>query len=131
MISGRVENRRLFISVTVLDGQRSERLLRVCLDTGFDGDLTLPRDIIRQFDLAYRGTRTMILADGTLVETESYAAQVLWQNREVEALVFQSESEYLLGMSLLWEQRITIDAVEGGRISVEEIRPPDFPVPFR
>ena len=121
MVSGRVENRGLFVSVTVLDRQRFERSLRLRLDTGFDGDLTLPRDVIRRFGFAYRGNRIMILADGSFVETESYAARVLWRSREIEALVFQSESEYLLGMSLLWGQRITIDAVEGGHITVEEI----------
>ena len=63
----------------------------------------------------------MILADGSWVETECYAAKVSWQNQQIEAIVFQSESEYLLGMSLLWDQRITIDAREGGRIVVEQI----------
>ncbi|MYA49347.1 MAG: hypothetical protein F4045_06100 [Chloroflexi bacterium] len=63
----------------------------------------------------------MVLADGSHVETECYAARVLWRDQQTEAIVFQSESEYLLGMSLLWDQRMTIDAVEGGRIIVEEI----------
>lgn len=111
------------MTVAILSGDGSTHPFTVVLDTGFDGELMLPRSVIRRFGFAYRGMRSGVLADGSRFDTATYAAGISWQDQHVNVSVYESESEYLLGMHLLWGQRLTMDALEGGSIVVEEIPP--------
>ena len=122
MVQGRVaRSKQPLVPVTVLDSEGIEHTLTVVMDTGSNGELTLPREVIQRLGLAYDGLRTIILADGNEVETSAYFAEIVWVGQRTIVTVFQSEDQYFLGMSLLWGQRLTMDAVEGGRITIDEI----------
>ena len=89
------------------------------LDTGFTGYLTLPEETIRQLGLSSVGRRTFELANGELFEFEAYLASVSWHGRLTDALVLRSGSEPLLGMTLLWGSRVTLDAIAQGAVRIE------------
>ena len=121
MAEGRVTGGKPFVTVVLQSVDGSTHPFTVVLDTGFDGELMLPRRVIRRFGFAYRGMRSGILANGSRFETPTYTTEVWWQNQQSIVSVYESESEYLLGMHLLLGQRLTMDAVEGGRIVIEDI----------
>ena len=91
------------------------------LDTGFTGYLTLPTKSIEQLGLPSVGQRTFELANGELFEFEAYIATVSWYGRLRDALVLKSDSAPLLGMTLLWGSRVTVDALTDGEVTIQEI----------
>ena len=93
------------------------------LDTGYNGWLTLPQDIISRLGLTIRVERTVSLADGRSVALRTFAATALWHGQTSKVYVVESESEPLLGLSMLWGSRLTLEAREVGEVTIEEMRP--------
>ena len=87
------------------------------------GYLTLPPESIRQLGLPSVGQRTFELANGELFKFQVYLGSVSWHGRPSDVLVLQSDSVPLLGMTLLWGSRVTIDALNDGEVTIEELRP--------
>ena len=106
-----------------MDGEGRPRSVEVVLDTGFTGYLTLPPESIRQLGLPSVGQRTFELANGELFEFQVYLGSVSWRGRPSDVLVLQSDSVPLLGMTLLWGSRVTMDALNDGEVTIEELRP--------
>lgn len=102
---------------------RAGRVLPVeaVVDTGFSGNLTLPAESIRQLGLPYIGNRAFELANGQQSRFEIYLAAVSWHGRERYVVTLQSDGEPLLGVQLLWGSRLTMDALPGGPLEIEEI----------
>ena len=46
-----------------------------------------------------------------------------WHGRLSDALVLKSDSAPLLGMTLLWGSRVTVDALTDGQVTIEELEP--------
>lgn len=93
------------------------------VDTGFDGELTLPRGLIRRLGYPYAGFTRGTLADGSVVRFDYHEGRVLWHGGEERAVVVLAAGEAgdpLVGMALLRGSRLTIDAVPGGAVRVEE-----------
>lgn len=93
------------------------------MDTGFTGYLTLPLVSIKELDLPSVERRTFELANGDLFEFDAYLAAVSRQGRLNDALVLKSDSAPLLGMTLLWGNQVTVDAVTNGEVTIEELEP--------
>lgn len=95
--------------------------VRFQIDTGYTGFLTLPPETIQELRLPRRGNSLVELAEGSQQRLDQYAARVDWhgQGRVVPAL--EMPGEPLLGMAMLWGSRLTVDAMEGGAVSIEEI----------
>jgi predicted aspartyl protease len=122
MPSGNVSaGRRALINIDILDREGRTRPLEVALDTGFTGYLTLPAPSIAQLGLAYEGVRTFALANGEFQSFDSYEALVVWHGSPRAALVLQADAPPLIGMQLLWGSRVTMDALTGGAVEIEEL----------
>ncbi|MEJ7842996.1 MAG: hypothetical protein WKF95_14630 [Rubrobacter sp.] len=85
------------------------------VDTGFDGEHTLPVDLILQLGYAPIGTVGATLADGSSVEIGFFAGRVSWH------AVLAAEGVPLVGMELLAGSRLTLDAAPGGAVRVEAL----------
>ena len=109
------------VPISVLDGERNAHPIRAIVDTGFEGDLMLPGSFIRRVGLARSSERSVVLADGSHAAVQSYAATVSWMGRETPVIVLESESQYLLGVSLLWGSKMTMAFEEGGSIVIEDL----------
>ncbi len=124
MIKGKVSgNQQALVTIDVIDGEGRPRPLEAILDTGFTGYLTLPTGSIQQLGLRSVGQRSFELANGELFEFEAYLAAVSWHGRISDVLVLKSDSAPLLGMTLLWGSRVTVDALTDGEVTIEELAP--------
>jgi clan AA aspartic protease len=103
------------------DGRVPEEEVRAVVDTGFDGELTLPEGLIRWLGYAYVGTIDAELADGSEVETEVFSGLVVWHGERREAGVLAAEGSPLIGMGLLAGSRLVVEAEPGGGVAVEEV----------
>ena len=123
MIRGTVTGeQQALVSVDIVDSNGLLQPIEVILDTGFTGYLTLPTDSIQELGLPSVGRRTFELANGELFEFEAFLAAVSWHGRLRDALVLQSNSAPLLGMTLLWGSRVTVDALADGQVTIEELQ---------
>ena len=101
-------------------GDREEPVEAV-IDTGFNGFLTVPASLIADLALAFVGTTQATLGDGSTVRLDVYQATVLWDNRERLVLTLASESGVLVGMSMLFGHRVTLDVHDGGVVRIEAL----------
>lgn len=107
------------VELIASDGQI--HVVEAVLDTGFDGELTLPREIIQRLGIPLYDDYVSRLADGRDIKVSGYEGQVMWHGRPRNILVLETEGDPLLGMYLLWRNRITIDNYANGPVVVEEL----------
>lgn len=88
------------------------------VDTGYNGQLTLPPAVIAELNLAFRQRGSAILADGSDVEFDVYDAVIEWDGTVRRIIVDAAESDPLLGMRLLDGYELIIQAVPGGAVSI-------------
>ena len=101
------------------------RPVEVVLDTGFSGSLSLPTEVVDRLRLKWVGQRTFELANGELFDFDVYLTVVMWHGFPTDALVLKSDSAPLLGMTLLWGSRVTLEASHWGEVTIEEVEPID------
>ena len=90
------------------DGDRSEMV--VWIDTVFNGGLVIPRKQIAELGLMKESSAEAILADGNLVELETFACFLDWFGSSYETQIIANDGEYpLLGTMLLDGRRLNID----------------------
>ena len=119
MITGRVSaNREAIIELEIVPTNRRNETIEAVIDTGFDGYLTLPRNIVKRLKLQLAGNRRATLGDGNTVVLDVYLAKVLWHRNEREILVLQTEGGPLIGMSLLDGNRVTLVIESGGAVTI-------------
>ena len=95
--------------------------LDVVVDTGFDGELSLPRETIQRLDLSYERLASVSLADEQRIQANACYAVVSWHGSLREVVVLEIAGEPLIGMSLLLGSRLTVDARRGGEVQIEEV----------
>ena len=121
MIRGRI-NQRLepVINVPILDNHDIAHSFEFILDTGFNGHLTLPSDVIDRLGLKYSGQRAVTMADGFVHDVDVFTARVLWHENPRPVFVIRLDSFPLLGMRSLLGCRLSMNVYAGGRVVVQE-----------
>ncbi len=89
------------------------------VDTGFQGFLTLPPDVIARLGFPIGVPTGITVAGGAFQASSLVDADVDWdgQTRNVSALLMANE--ILVGMSMLDGYRLIVDAEIGGRVLIE------------
>lgn len=119
MISGTVwPNRRAIVSVELLAADGQFQPFDFALDTGFDGALSLPAQTLHGLAVAAESEHIFELADGSRITAYTWAATALWDGTPRAILIVESEGEQLLGMDLLWQSRITLEARAYGPVEI-------------
>ena len=122
MIRGEVRpNRRAMVAVELLAADGQLQSFNFALDTGFDGDLSLPSQILRGLDAAAEGEHLFELADGSKTTIYGWSATVRWEGVLRDVLILESAGEPLLGMELLWQSRITLETRAYGPVLIEPL----------
>ena len=122
MIIGYVNaNREAIIQIAVLGEQRNIKSIKAVVDTGYTGDLMLPRAIINELGLTCRGLQDAILGDGSLTVFEMYAGAVIWDGQIRRSEINASETELLIGMGLLEGYKLEIEGRSGGIVKVSAL----------
>ena len=105
------------------DGSREGTSLEVeaVIDTGFDGELTLPPETIRRLGYPYAGSAGGTLADGSEIQLDYHEGRVLWQGAVRQIAVIAAEGQPLIGMALLRGSRLSLEALPGGEVIVSEL----------
>jgi clan AA aspartic protease len=86
------------------------KVLELVLDTGFNGELMLPRKILKELGSPYRSRVRVELADGSIVHADVYEGTILWFGQERVVGIFATESdEGLLGTQMLFGCRLEVD----------------------
>ena len=121
MIRGRI-NQRLepVINVPILDNHDIAHSFEFILDTGFNGHLTLPSDVIDRLGLKYSGQRAVTMADGFVHDVDVFTARVLWHEGWRPVFVIRLDNLPLLGMRSLLGSKLFMNVYAGGRVAVVE-----------
>jgi clan AA aspartic protease len=122
MIYGVVNVRReATLSLVVGNSNGQRQVIDTVIDTGFSGFLSLPSAIITSLNLPWSASDIVTLGDGSETLFDLYTATVIWDGQYREIYIAESETEPLLGMSLLYGYRLQVDTIEGGTVKIEEL----------
>ena len=89
-IAGRFSERgEMLLDIQISSGAAAAPLMRVSavVDTGLEGFLALPPEMIRALELPYKGNRDIVLADGTQRTIPLYDGVVLWNDQTLDGTV--------------------------------------------
>jgi len=86
------------------------------VDTGFEGELAVPRAVASQLCGAATGTRLRRLADGRRTVLAAYQVDLAWENGERLAEVLALEGEPIVGTQLLEGYPLHAEIIEGGEV---------------
>ena len=93
------------LDIQISSGAEASPMMRVSavVDTGFEGFLALPPEMIRALGLPDKGNTEIVLADGTRRSIPIYDSAVLWNGQTLVGTVFEMPNTPLAGMELLWD----------------------------
>lgn len=81
----------------------------------------MPSSIITALDLPWNASDIVTLGDGSETVFDLYSVTVIWDGQLREIDVAESETEPLIGMSLLYKYQLRIEAIAGGIVSVKAL----------
>ena len=92
--------------------------IEALVDTGFNGELTLPIATVEALGLEWLRSGRALLADGSDILFDSYEAAIEWDGAIRSVTVDAANTESLVGMALLDGYEVTIQAVVGGTVTI-------------
>ena len=120
MMIGSINEEREAVLRLQIQGPEDQSVeVEAVIDTGYNGTLSLPPEIIAALALLSRGARQVTLGDGSSVYLNIYRATVIWDGQPLAAQVMETEDVTVLGMSLLYGYRLVMDVVDGGGVTIE------------
>jgi clan AA aspartic protease len=111
-VKGFVDDRlRALVKIPVSASARGDRTeLLAWIDTAFNGGLAIPQTQITKLGLVNESSVEAVLADGNLVQLETFACFFDWFDNSFETQIVASDGEYpLLGTMLLDGHRLHVD----------------------
>lgn len=91
-------------------GSQARVRVAALLDTGFDGELSLPIGIAIQLGLELRDVIAVELADGTIRDELVFRGYLIDEGQEVEiSILITHGQEALVGTGLLRDRRVVLD----------------------
>jgi clan AA aspartic protease len=116
------QNCEAMLPIVLGYGNAPKQMVEALIDTGFSGFLSLPLSMIESLGLPWIFSDSVMLGDGSEVIFQMYQATVIWDGQFKVVDVAASESEPLLGMSLLYGFKLQVEAVERGIVTVEAMK---------
>ena len=94
----------------------------MAVDTGFTGELMLPGDLIDVLGFPRIGELPIILGDGSWVTLDLYLGIIVWHaEKRVVQVLRTDDGKPLIGMSLLYGNRLILDIVTDGEVTIETL----------
>ncbi len=121
MISGTVIGLQAWMNVIFYPPRRTPVEVKCVIDTGFEGFLTLPVNVVEDLELPYLAPMGANLADNSRIVTGVYQGIILWNGVQRVVPVLAMGRRPLLGTALLEDFHLGIDFCEGGTVLVDEI----------
>jgi clan AA aspartic protease len=111
-------NREAIIQVAIVGASKQLKSVRAIIDTGFTGDLTLPRDVIDKLGFTLRGFQRVILGDGSVQYFEMFVGVVVWDGQMREAEINAAETGSLVGVGLLEDYKLEVEGRPNGEVRI-------------
>jgi clan AA aspartic protease len=125
MISGTVDARlQAAVTLHIFGSHGLMKTIDVVIDTGYNGYLSLPSNLISALQLKVIGNSNVQLADGTWVLIEEHEATVLWDSKPQPVIVDAANTPPTLGTALLHGYTLTMQVVDGGKVEIESLSTP-------
>jgi clan AA aspartic protease len=102
-----------------LQGLQADIDVEFIVDTGFEGDLSLPISLVRQVDCAPWFDEDRLLADGSMLRCPAYTFEMSWNGEPRETQILRMDGHPLLGGALLDGCRMEMEFVEGAEVVIE------------
>jgi clan AA aspartic protease len=119
MMFGRVNQQREAILKLVIIGDGNSKIaVDAVIDTGFNGDLILPIEIVSELGLVPQGYQKATLGNGTISQFRVYAATVIWDGELRLVEVNLATTGILIGMGLLEGYKLEVNATPNGDVSI-------------
>jgi clan AA aspartic protease len=109
------------ITLSIYGSDRKIRTQDAIVDTGFNGWLSLPTDLIAELNLKWKRRGRAVLGDGTECVFNIYEAVVVWDGNLVTIPIDEADSEPLVGMSLMEGYQLTVQVLEGGHVEISKV----------
>jgi clan AA aspartic protease len=123
MIHGVVNFRyELTLPIVVGNSNGKREFVNTVIDTGFDGFLSLPSEIIVRLGLSWRTSNIATLGDDSQTLFDFYNRTAIWDGQYRTIDIAESETEPLMGLAILRGYRLQVDNVEGGIVKIEALR---------
>ncbi|MCE9525748.1 MAG: clan AA aspartic protease [Planctomycetales bacterium] len=107
--------------MTLLGRQVQHVRIDAVIDTGYDGWLLLPPSLIAELGYEWSTECRVVLADGTRTSFDVYRGTVLWDRRRRTISIDEADSSPLIGMKLLEGFELTIQARNGGPVTIRRL----------
>jgi clan AA aspartic protease len=122
MMQGIVDqNCEATIRLIVGNANSQRQMIDAVIDTGFTGFLTLPFSVLVDLNLRAYRREEGILGDGSTCIFDVYRGLVIWDGELRRIDINESDTEPLVGMSLLYGYRMQLDAIEGGTVTIQAL----------
>jgi clan AA aspartic protease len=90
------------------------------VDTGFNGWLSLPPELIAQLNLSWKRRGRAVLGDGSECVFDVYEAVLVWDGNLLTIPIDEADSEPLVGMLLMEGYQLMVQVAEGGRVELSK-----------
>jgi clan AA aspartic protease len=122
MITGIVnEDFEPIIPLSICGSDGKVHTQEAIVDTGFNGWLSLPPDLISELNLKWKRRGRAILGDGTECVFDVYEAVLVWDGNMLTIPIDEADSEPLAGMSLMEGYQLTVQVFEGGHVELIKV----------
>lgn len=106
------------LRVTVEDIGGHTREIDALVDTGFNGFLTLPSELIATLGLPWLFRQQGQLADGSIETFDVHQARIIWDNAPLPIEVEAVNAAPLVGMAVLDGYSLRVDVTKGGSVTI-------------
>jgi clan AA aspartic protease len=122
MMFGRVNQQREAVLKLVIIGDRSQKMaVDAVVDTGFNGDLILPIEMVLELELIPQGYQKATLGDGTISQFRVYIGTVIWDGSRRLVEVNAATSGVLIGMGLLEGYKLEVNTIPNGIVTITNL----------
>ncbi|MBY0228012.1 MAG: hypothetical protein K2W96_01900 [Gemmataceae bacterium] len=111
----------LVVTVPVHDIAGQAHGIEFLIDTGFNGDLSLPASVVATLGPPFVQQQPNRLADGTVVVVPSHRVVVMWDGAVRIVRAFASGGIALLSMGMLRDFHLRALCRPGGLIEIEAV----------
>ncbi|MDE2779215.1 MAG: clan AA aspartic protease [Chloroflexota bacterium] len=119
MIEGRINHRyEPVVNITIVSPTGQTRELEAVVDTGFNGFIILPADLVEELELPFLNSSQAFLADDREVNVQVHQATLTWDGARRRVRATASGTTALVGMQLMTDHRLEMDIRIDGTVRI-------------
>ena len=107
-----------YIQIVIVCPDGSRKPVNVMVDTGFNGDLALPSELIASLGLKPSGTYEVLFVNRKVDTLRSFDGIIEWNGIERPVVVFEVEDDRLLGTDAMRDSDLTVRFRNGGPVTI-------------